>query len=77
MHAGADTQGCHYPLFDYMMAARAVSKLPAAQQERYRVVLMDLLMGTRLEDGSFQDTPIMGRAYGTSATLLSLQALGR
>lgn len=77
MHAGADTQGCHYPLFDYMMAARAVSKLPAAQQERYRVVLLDLLMGTRLEDGSFQDTPIMGRAYGTSATLLSLQALGR
>ncbi len=77
MHAGADSQGCHYPLFDYMMAARAAAELPEGQRQRYQITLLDLLMGTRLADGSFQDTPIMGRAYGTAATLLSLQALGQ
>ena len=46
------------------------------QRQRYQIVLQDLLMGTRLVDGSFQDTPIMGRVYGTAATLLSLHALG-
>ena len=76
MHAGVDTQGCHYPLFDYMMAARAAARLPKGQLERYRISVQDLLMRTRLADGSFQDTPIMGRVYGTAATLLSLHALG-
>ena len=59
-----------------MLAARAVARLPEAQQGRYRASILSLLMETRLADGSYQDTPITGRAFGTAATLLSLKALG-
>ncbi|MEM1451893.1 MAG: hypothetical protein AAGI22_22480, partial [Planctomycetota bacterium] len=75
MHAGADTQGCHYPFFDYLMAARAAERLGARDVAALRARMVDLVLAARHSDGSFQDTPILGQTYGTAAALLTLEAL--
>ncbi|MEM7305903.1 MAG: hypothetical protein AAF682_04500 [Planctomycetota bacterium] len=74
MHAGPDGQGCHYLLFDYAHAALAQGALAA--DGRTRTKLAELILACRRADGSFLDTPILGRAYGTSMALLALDALG-
>jgi hypothetical protein len=74
MHAGAAAQGCHYILFDYGWAAEAWREV--AGDARTRVRLLELLLDCRQADGSFLDTPINGRAYGTAQALLALDALG-
>lgn len=75
MHCGADSQGCHYPFFDYMMAARAARSLSPTDTAKLRAQLTDLVLSARLEDGSFQDTPLLGPTFGTSAALLILHTL--
>jgi hypothetical protein len=73
MHAGPDAQGCHYLFFDYAHAALAEASLPADRETR--VKLLHLVMDCRQSDGSFLDTPLMGRAYGTAMALIALDAL--
>ena len=77
MHAGPDGQGSHYLFFDYLMASRSLAKLPKPKTRRARALLLELILAARLEDGSFLDTPVNGRVYGTAAALLSLHALGK
>lgn len=76
MHAGADTQGCHYVFFDFMMASRAARHLGGNALARHRALALDLVLARRLTDGSFLDTPILGRAFGSAAALLTLESLG-
>ena len=74
MHAGPQGQGCHYLLFDYAHAAfAAVDASP--KSSRTRVRLLDLVLDCRQADGSFLDTPILGRSYGTAMALLALPTL--
>ncbi|MEM6673970.1 MAG: hypothetical protein AAF726_14085 [Planctomycetota bacterium] len=75
MHAGADSQGCHYPFFDYLMAARAARATGGRVLSEHRAKILELVLDARLADGSFQDTPILGRPFGTAAALLTLAAL--
>ena len=51
------------------------SELDATERKRFRAVLLEDLLAQRLADGSFQDLPGLGRAYGTAAALLALDAL--
>lgn len=73
MHAGPEGQGCHYLFFDYAHAALAAQELGASAEVRAR--LTELVLDCRLLDGAFQDTPILGRAYGTAMASLALDAL--
>lgn len=75
MHGGRDGQGSHYLLFDYAMAAGALATLPASEAARRRGPLIELVLAARGADGSFQDTPIKGRHYGTAMAVLALTAL--
>lgn len=77
MHAGEGGVGCHYPFFDYLMAARAAQHLPESRRRPFGLMLEELVLQARLEDGSFQDTPLLGRAFGTAAALETLRLLGR
>jgi len=74
MHAGPDGQGCHYLLFDAAHAALALAKVGVEPGPRVR--LLEMLATCRQGDGSFIDTPLIGRAYGTAMALLALDALG-
>lgn len=75
MHAGPDGQGCHYPLFDYAMAAEAIGALPKSARKRHRLWLTELLMQTRSAEGSFRDTELNGFPVGTALAVLALQKL--
>ena len=76
MHSGTEGQGCHYVLYDYATAARAIAALPAAEQKPYRARLLALLDATRRTDGAFFDTPVLGPASGTALALLAFAELG-
>ena len=73
MHAGPDGQGCHYLFFDYAHAA--LSEAALAANEESRTKLLELILDCRQPDGSFLDTPLMGRAYGTAMALIAIDAL--
>jgi hypothetical protein len=75
MHCGAQGQGCHYVLFDYAWAATAAGELPRNREVEVR--LTELVLDCRQKDGSFLDTPVNGRAYGTAMALIALDALDR
>lgn len=76
MHCGPEGQGCHYVLYDYATAARAIAELPEKERKPYRERLLTLLDATRRADGAFFDTPILGPASGTALALLALAGLG-
>ncbi|NOT31070.1 MAG: hypothetical protein HOP15_11535, partial [Planctomycetes bacterium] len=76
MHSGPEGQGCHYVLYDFASAARAIAALPAAEQKPYRARLLALLDATRRTDGAFFDTPVLGPASGTALALLAFAELG-
>ena len=73
MHAGPHAQGCHYLFFDYTHAAFVHDEL--GRNSKARTQLLELVLDARQPDGSFVDTPLMGRAYGTAMALLALDAL--
>jgi hypothetical protein len=75
MHTGPDGQGSHYLLYDLATAAAAVARLPEADRARYRAPLLADLLRLRSADGSFLDSPLLGRDFGAAAALLALRAL--
>ncbi len=75
MHAGPEAQGVHYLMFDYVFAARAVSRLPAKDQARYRKILLEQILGARGVDGGYLDFPMMGAHYGTAMALQAFRLL--
>lgn len=75
MHTGPDGQGSHYLLYDLATAAAAVARLPDADRARYRTPLLADLLLLRSADGSFLDSPLLGRDFGAAAALLALRAL--
>lgn len=75
MHAGVGAQGSHYLLFDLLHAARATAALPADQRGDAVPQLRAALLACRVDDGSFSDLPIMGRAWGAAAGLAALDVL--
>jgi len=76
MHAGPDTQGSHYLLFDHQTAAAAVAALPRGKRGGHRSVVLEQILGCRLEDRSFLDNPALGQASGTALAVLGLLELG-
>ncbi len=75
MHAGADTQGSHYLLFDYATAAAAVAVLPEAERAAHRDPLLRAILRARHADGSFRDMPVIGPAAGTALALAAFRSL--
>jgi len=77
MHSGLEGEGCHYVLYDYATAARAIAALPEDERRPYRERLALLVDATRREDGAYLDTPILGPASGTAMAVLALTHLER
>ncbi len=75
MHTGRHGQGSHYLLFDYAFAAAAVRELPQEKRDKYRRTILEVVLGTRTEDGSYLDSPLLGYSYGTGMALLAFQFL--
>ncbi len=75
MHTGAAGQGSHYLMFDYANAAAAVADLPRRQQGRYADAVRRDVLRAQGADGSFVDTMLLGRAYGTAMAVIALSAL--
>lgn len=76
MHAGADTQGSHYLLYDYAMAATAMRSLPKGERKLQAETVLRALLAARCEDGSYVDNPQIGRHASTALALLAFDALG-
>lgn len=76
-HTGPEGQGSHYLFFDYRFAAAALRGLQPEARRRFRGPLLSDVLAARLEDGSFEDIPMLGRAYGTAMALLTLADLER
>jgi hypothetical protein len=74
-HTGQEGLGAHYLLYDYWHAAAALRVLPAAERPALRDAILADLLAARFADGSFEDLPGLGRAWGTAATLLALREL--
>jgi hypothetical protein len=74
-HTSPTGFGAHYLLYDYAFAAVALAEVPAADRKRPRAALLEDLLAQRESDGSFEDLPGLGRAWGTAAALLALDAL--
>lgn len=75
MHAGADSQGSHYVLFDQANTAAAIAALGKRERVRFGEALLEELALARVDGGGFLDNPLLGVACGTSQALLALEAL--
>jgi hypothetical protein len=76
MHTGREALGSHYIMFDYATAAAAVGTLPEQERGRHRAWLIEDILACRLEDGSYMDNPILGRAFGAAMALHAFESLG-
>ncbi len=74
-HTGPLAQASYYFLYDHLYAAEAVQALPEAERGPLRAAIRGALLSARLDDGSFQDMPSLGRAYGSAMALSTLEAL--
>ena len=75
MHTGRHGQGSHYLLFDYAFTAATVKELPENKRDKYRQIILELVLDSRTEDGSYLDSPLLGYAYGTGMALLAFEYL--
>ncbi len=77
MHAGMNTQGSHYLLYDYSTAAEALRAtdadvLDGDTRQRTRTAILRQLARCRNADGSFVDNPLIGCAPGTGLAIFTL-----
>jgi hypothetical protein len=74
-HTSPQGFGSHYIFYDYCFASAAVRALPSAERAPFSSELVHDIAGARYSDGSFEDMPSLGRAYGTAMALLALREL--
>ncbi|MCE9594235.1 MAG: hypothetical protein K8S98_08575 [Planctomycetes bacterium] len=76
-HTSPTGFGAHYLMYDYAFAAVALEELTPSERKRYRAALLEDVLAERQADGSFEDLPGLGRAWGTAAALLMFDALAK
>jgi hypothetical protein len=74
-HTAPEGTASYYLLFGYAFAAEALGEIPAGDRAPFREALLEDVLATRAEDGSFVDSPAIGKAYGTATALLALELL--
>jgi hypothetical protein len=74
-HTGPELQASYYYLFDHYYAARALALLPASERRPYLDAIRKGVREARIGDGSFLDSPPIGRAYGSAMALRILSEL--
>lgn len=74
-HTGSEGQGSHYLFYDYRFAAEAVRELPRDERAPFREAVLRDVLAARFTDGSFEDMPGLGRAYGTAMAIFAMRAL--
>lgn len=74
-HQGKFDNAPYYFLFGHYYVALAVEALDRRTRARAHAALRKILMSIREEDGSWYDSRICGRAYGTAMGLLILSRI--
>ena len=74
-HTGPQGIASYFFFFDYLFAAEATRRLPAADRRAHARSIRDAVLSTRGADGTFVDMPSIGRAYGTAMALLIFEEL--
>jgi len=74
-HTSPEGFGAHYIFYDYLFAAACVRSLPRDERARYRSLIAEDVLAARFADGSFEDLPLLGRAYATAMALMTLREL--
>ena len=81
MHAGLQTQGSHYLLYDYSTSAETLrslkeaGELPKKLEARWRRTLLREVEACRNADGSYVDNPLIGVHGATGLAILALSDL--
>jgi hypothetical protein len=74
-HTSPEGFGAHYIFYDYLFAAECVRSMPREESARYRSLIAEDVLAARFADGSFEDLPLLGRAYATAMALMTLREL--
>lgn len=74
-HAGKYAIAPYYFYYGHLYGALAIELTPAAKRDEYRRKMVELLIKTRDEDGTWNDRVFeLSRGYGTAMAILALQA---
>ena len=76
MHTGREGEGSHYLTWDYAMAAEAIEDLPGEEGRRFVEPVLEALLQTRLDDGTYLGSPLLGRAHGAAEAARAFAHLG-
>jgi len=72
-HTGPQGQASYYFFYNYEFAVLAAAALPAARRAEFLAPLREDVLTIRLDDGSWEDSPSVGRMYATGMALLILR----
>ncbi len=75
-HAGKYANASYFFFYDYWFAAMAMARLPAESRAKYLDAVRGDLLQTCEVDGSWVDTHLFGKPYGTAMALQILKLTG-
>ena len=75
-HAGAYANASYFFFYDYWFASMAMPKLAEPARARYLTALRNDLLETNEVDGTWVDTHLFGKPYGTAMALMILKNVG-
>lgn len=67
----------YFFFYDYWYASMAILKLPEAERGKYLAAIRNDLLETNEVDGTWVDTHLFGKPYGTAMALMILKNTGR
>jgi hypothetical protein len=76
-HGGSYAIASYFFFYDYWFASMAMLKLPEADRPRYLTHLRNDLLKICEVDGSWVDTHLFGKPYGTAMALMILKNVGK
>jgi len=76
-HAGKYANASYFFFYDYWFASMAMLKIPEKDRGKYLAVLRNDMLEICEVDGSWVDTHLFGKSYGTAMALMILKNAGR
>jgi hypothetical protein len=76
-HAGHYANASYFFFYDYWFASMAMLKIPEKDRAPYLTVLRNDMLETNEVDGSWVDTHLFGKSYGTAMALMILKNSGK
>ncbi|HTF56733.1 MAG TPA: tetratricopeptide repeat protein [Planctomycetota bacterium] len=76
-HAGKYANASYFFFYDYWFASMAMLKIPEKDRGPYLAAIRNDLLETNEVDGSWVDTHLFGKSYGTAMALMILKNTGK